>query len=385
VKTPNEIRSLIDRRLQRTWHLDVTGDDASWPYEIGIGQVPSALLSREFAILQHQVREIRDWATSHGLEIRETNRRVHGTTQSLPTHVTVPDLKTAATICGAECPAKIARGYQRAAALRRQHPDCERIAWVVRSADSYTDLDFELLLAVAAWFTTNTADGLTPRQVPIPGVHAKWLNTHGPLVEALTAKPLRLAVRHPSRIHFTYLDPHHLAAGTRRFDSAVVGDTMDPLYKPDVVVITENKDTAIHFPPTAAAIAIEGCGFGGAVVAAFPWVLNAATIVYWGDIDAAGFEILDGYRRDGVPAESILMDLDTYHTYSPWGTFYQPNGQPIGSTQPKPLPHLTEPERSAYLSVCTPIDGLPPRVEQERIPLPIAHDALVEAVHRHKA
>ena len=385
MKTPNEIRSLIERRLQRTWHLDVSGDGASWPHDFGLGQVPSAMLSSEFTSLQRQVYDIRDWATSHGLKIRDANRRVHGTTQCVPTHITVPDLETAATSCGGGWPAKIARGYQRATELRRRHPACERTAWVVRSADSYTDLDFELLLAVAAWFTTNTAEGLTPRQVPIPGVHAKWLNTHGLLVEALIASPLRLAARHPSRIHFTYLDPDHVAAGGRRFDSAVVGDTMDPLYKPDVVVITENKDTAIHFPQTPGAIAIEGCGYGGAVVAAFPWILNASTIVYWGDIDAAGFEILDGYRRDGVPAASILMDLDTYHTYGPWGTFCQPNGQPIGTSQPKPLPNLTEPERSAYQAVCNPTDGLPPRVEQERIPLPIAHDALVEAAHRHKA
>jgi hypothetical protein len=263
--------------------------------------------------------------------------------------------------------------YKRqATALRSSQPGCAQIAWVLRSIDGYTDLDFELLLTVADWFTTNTAGGLTPRQVPIPGVHAKWLNTHGPAVEALTATPLRLAPRHPARIHFAYLDPNYLASGRRRFDSAAVGDTMHPAYKPDIVVITENKDTAIHFPQTPGGVAIEGCGYGAAVVAAFNWIVSAPTLVYWGDIDAAGFEILDCYRRDGVPAVSILKDIHWYSTYAPWGTFHHPNGEPIGTTDRKPLPNLTESERSAYHAVCDPVAGLPPRVEQERIPLQVA-------------
>jgi hypothetical protein len=192
VKTTTELRSVIERRLQRIWHLDVAGDEVSWPFDIPLGQVPSATLSSEFAALQQQVRDVRDLATSHGLGVRNGNRRVHGTTQPLPTHVTVPDIETAAAICSAEWTARIARGQQRAATLRNQHPACDRIAWVVRSADGYTNLDFELLLTVSAWFKTNTADGLTPRQVPIQGVHAKWLNTHGPVIEALTGNTLRL-------------------------------------------------------------------------------------------------------------------------------------------------------------------------------------------------
>lgn len=118
-------------------------------------------------------------------------------------------------------------------------------------ASAPRDLNFSLLLTVADWFRANAADGLTPRQVPVPGVQAKWLNTRRPVVELLTGRPLNLAPRHPARIHLTYLDPEHLAAGSRRFDSATVGDMMRPAYPPEVI-ITENKDTAIHFLPQPA-------------------------------------------------------------------------------------------------------------------------------------
>jgi hypothetical protein len=379
MKSARDVRIVIERRLERTWHLDAAGEEASWPFEIPLGKSPSNKLAREFAPMQQQVHDLRDWGTSNGLGVRDGNRRVYGTTQPFPTHVIVPDLRTAAAACGAEWTKRIVRGRERVIALRDRNPACNAVAWVVRSVDDYTDRDFELLLTVADWFKANNAEGLTPRQVPLPGVHAKWLNTHRPVIEALAGSALNLAPRHPARIHFTYLDPDHLAAGGRRFDSAAVGDTMDPAYRPEVVIIAENKDTAIHFPLVPGGIAVEGAGYGGATVAAFTWIVSALTLAYWGDLDAAGFEILDGYRRDGVPATSILMDLETYRAYAPWGTFHHPNGRPIESIEPKSLVNLTDAERVAYRAVCDPGDGLPPRVEQERIPLHVAHAALSAA------
>ena len=56
---------------------------------------------------------------------------------------------------------------------------------------------------------TRRAHGLTPRQVPLPGVHAKWLNTHQAHVATLAdfGRRIGLATQSRPRIHFTYLDP----------------------------------------------------------------------------------------------------------------------------------------------------------------------------------
>jgi len=381
VKSPTDITKRIEQRLRTSWHLDVAGDAVNWPIDIPIGAVPATDLTTDFSAILQQVRALRDWADAHGLGVRDGNRRVHGTTQPIPTHITVPDLDIAAAACGTEWTGRVARGRNRVGVLRDRYPDCgPHIAFVVRGVESYSDLDFSLLLMVADWFRTNTADGLTPRQVPVPGVNAKWLNTGQPIVEILAGRPLNLAPRHAARIHFVYLDANHLATGGRRFDSATVGDTMHPAYNPEVVVITENKDTAIHFPATPGGIAVEGEGAGGSTAARLDWLVNAPLIIYWGDVDADGFEILDGYRRDGVPAVSILMDIDTYRAYGTWGTFHYPNGQEISPRKPKDLANLTDSERDAYLAVCSPRAGLPPRIEQERIPLRVAHQALLDAV-----
>ena len=84
---------------------------------------------------------------------------------------------------------------------------------------------------------------------------------------------------------------------------------------------------------------------------------------------------------DFVWLAGVISWRATYHAYAPWGTFQHPNGQPIGATEPKPLANLTETERAAYHAVCEPLSGLPPRIEQERIPLYVAHRALLAAAH----
>ena len=170
---------------------------------------------------------------------------------------------------------------------------------------------------------TSLARGLTPRQVPIPGVHAKWLQAHRAAVLALTGlDDLGLLANHPARIHFTYLDPDHRADGRRLHDSATVGDTFTPAYQPEVVVISENKDTAIHFPELAGGLIVEGVGRGGRTVASFPWIREAPLVVYWGDMDRDGYEILNGYRIE-KPLSSGGFSI-VYLAYDETGTPSEP-------------------------------------------------------------
>lgn len=377
MKNPADIAAAVRRRLERTWHLDALGNSGNWPYTIKVDPSRIAELSADFPATREQVQIIRDWARANELAIIETNRRVQGTIQPIPTHVTIRDVDVAARLLGDEWRDRLRRGRTRGAALAARYSNSPDVAKVVRLIDRWSEVDFALLQTVADWFMVNSAAGLTPRQVPLPGVHAKWLNTGRPVVELLTGKPLRLAERHPPRIHFTYLDPEHLARGGRRFDSATVGDVVDITYEPGIVIISENKDTAIHFPATAGAIAIEGEGFGGSTAAQFDWIVNAPIIAYWGDIDAEGFEILDGYRRDGVLATSILMDVETLRSFAAWGTDLDKSGKPINLREPKALPTLTHEERAAYVAVCSGAEGLPLRIEQERIPLQVARSAIL--------
>jgi hypothetical protein len=381
VKDAQQLLADVQSRLKRTWAEVLVGNDGtSWPHEFPLGQPDSKQLSATFDTFVAAVDQWRDWSTDHDIDLTWRPRRVHGTAQELPTHATVTDIDTAARLCRQDWPQRLNRARSRLEVLRAQYSHVATDSRVLRSVEVLNDLDFTLLCRAADWFASNDATGLTPRQVPIEGMHAKWLNTRQALVRELAAvDDLKLLPPHPARIHFTYLDPEYRATGGRVHDSATVGDSAALAYQPRVVVISENKDTAIHMPPVPRGISVEGVGKGGGTAAAFSWITQAEHVLYWGDMDADGFEILDGFRAAGVPARSLLMDMHTYSTWDRYGTNHDPKGQPIKATGPKRLPHLTDRERELYECLTAESWTRYRRIEQERIPLAEAHRLLLFA------
>ncbi|MCH6470241.1 Wadjet anti-phage system protein JetD domain-containing protein [Sinomonas terrae] len=192
-------------------------------------------------------------------------------------------------------------------------------------------------------------------------------------MQALTGlDDLGLLPGHAPRIHFTYLDPDHRAAGKRVNDSATVGDSFTAAYLPDIVVISENKDTAIHFPPLTRGVSVEGVGKGGKTPAAFVWIREAPVVIYWGDIARDGFEILNGYRIDfDRDIDSILMGPETCETYEEFGTDYDQHCRLLEPGDPKPVDRLHDDERSVYLCILNDGHAGHRRVEQERLPLSV--------------
>jgi hypothetical protein len=438
VKTPIEVTREVERRLTRTWAATLTasrhtthlasrtavGHDQPRPWADGVtgppalpeqdclgptdrasgpgrppegwrplfplGQPDGAELDRNWAAYHALVALWRDWLVAHaplGVRLLWRDRRVKGTSQQLPSSVVVPDVTAAAHLSGPAWVAKLDRGRRHADLLAASYPHLRQPARVLVEMAKMSDLDIELLQRAAAYFAQHPPIGtptMTPRQVPVEGLHAKWLNTRQHLVRDLAgldpAGGLGLLPDHPARIHFTYLDPAHLASGGRRHDSATVGDRDALAYRPDVVIISENKDTAIHFPDLPGGIAVEGDGAGGGTAAAFRWVTGAPRIFYWGDMDAAGLEILDGFRAAGVPAESLLMDPAAYETWEQYGTGHDKAGKPLESRPARTLPHLTNDEAQLYARLTSPAWTRHRRIEQERIPLHVA----VEEVRRRR-
>ncbi|MGY1838422.1 MULTISPECIES: Wadjet anti-phage system protein JetD domain-containing protein [unclassified Modestobacter] len=375
MKSPEQVTADIGRRVKGSWAADLTGTAEApvWPHAFPIGAPTSAALAADFAAAARLVGTWRTWAAARDLQLRWTNRRVASTDQELPTHVLVPDLNTAVRIVAGEWTARIPRGRHRAAVLTDRYPHLTQPARTLTAVDKLSDVDFDLLCRAADWFAAHNATGLTPRQVPIPGLHAKWLNTRRALVRELAGvENLGLLPDHPARIHFTYLDPDHRASGGRAHDSATVDDRVALPYRPEVVIISENKDTAIHFPPVPGGVSVEGAGTGGSTIAAFDWITSAPRVIYWGDMDADGLEILDGFRDAGVPAASILMDPATYDAWEGFGTNVDKNGKPLGPRPPRPVLHLTAAERTLYHQLIAPDWTRHRRVEQERIPLSVA-------------
>ena len=390
MKSPETVIGDIRRRLTGKWHADLAGDEAAFPHAFPLGRPTTSDLRADYSAVHAQTVEWQDWARTHDVVLDYENRAAKGgTTQSVPTHARVASIDQAAAIVAGDWPGRLSRARLRLVVLFERYPHVVDIGRTLRLVDTYSTVDFELLLTVADWYLehpTRAALGVTPRQVPIPGVHAKWLQSHRSGVQALTGlDDLGLLPGHPPRIHFTYLDPDHLAAGARVHDSATVGDSFTPAYLPEVVVISENKDTAIHFPSIAGGISVEGVGKGGKTPASFSWIRDAPVVVYWGDIDRDGYEILNGYRADfDRDIDSILMDPETYDTYEEFGTELDQMGKALEAGDPKPVDKLRADERVMYLRVLDVLHSGHRRVEQERIPLARALEA-VELIRERSA
>jgi hypothetical protein len=254
--------------------------------------------------------------------------------------------------------------------------------------------DAEVLLSAVTWLHQHPDVGKwTARQLPVPGMHTKWLDTQGTLLRDVTGRDVRDQVRpRLTVVHLTYVDPDHAASGRRRHDAWTTGDVHDIAYQPRIVLVVENRDSRLWFPPVKDTIVVEGGGkAAAAMLAHIPWIRAADHVVYWGDIDADGYTILDQFRAalaepapDGAPAKSvtsILMDATDLHRYSRHGVNHDKAGRPIKPSSAT-LPHLTESETTAYDTIAT--AGPTPfrRIEQEAIPLTHAATRLL-AIGRH--
>ena len=357
----------INRRLDDDWHLAAAAGEGRWPQRISLlGELRQPALEADFDRYRRWALEWQEWEAVNPAEVERVNRSVRGTSQRLPVRVKIAD-----DLCrgvGGEWPARLARGRTRHDVLTASFPG-RGLAKVVRAVDGFSDVDFELLISTALWFKDHDANGLTPRQVPITGLHSKWLNTNRYIVADLAGRAdLGLIANRPSRVHFGYLDP---AWKGRRFDISTVGDEGAlPAYHPSLIVICENRDTAQLFPQLPGGIAIEGDGLAAAgILSRITWITDCPQIIYWGDIDSAGYEILNSLRASGVPARSVLMDSAAYEAYEHFGTFIDHRGRPIPCSPRKDLTELAEHELAVYHQLTDPEWTRVRRIEQEKIPL----------------
>lgn len=148
-------------------------------------------------------------------------------------------------------------------------------------------------------------------------------------------------------------------------------------------IIIENKDTYQAMPTVEHAICILGNGYAATshITTLLPWLTTIPNIIYWGDMDANGLDILSKLRATGIPCTSILMDTTAYRTYEQYGTQFDAKNKPLTTQTPQPTPGLTTEERKLYETLCTGTDIQYLRIEQERIPIRDATTILHDQHH----
>jgi hypothetical protein len=269
-------------------------------------------------------------------------------------------------------------------ALRLRDAGAALTPTALRAVCRLSDADAAVVAEAVSWLHQHPdLSGWTMRQLPVPGMHTKWLAPHESLVRRLAGRDVSAEARpRLSVVHFTYTDPAYLATGGRRHDAWTTGDAHAPAYRPRVILVVENRDCRLWFPPMAETIVVEGGGDAAAVsLAAIEWISRADRVVYWGDVDSDGFGILNLFRGEmrgrGVGVESLLMDEATKSRYGHLGVNVDKHGDRLAPSSRR-LPHLSPEEAACYASIATAGEVPFRRIEQERIPLTEAASALEE-------
>ncbi len=241
--------------------------------------------------------------------------------------------------------------------------------------------DWPRLLDMVAWLHAHPRPGIYMRQVDLPGLHSKFIESHRAVLSELfdTVLPehaidtsvagingfmLRYGFREkPVRVRFRLLDSERaLFPGGMDQDITITHDAFAGLdTAASRVFITENEVNFLAFPPLADSMVVFGGGYGFDMLAHAHW-LRRKVLHYWGDIDTHGFAILDQLRSHFPHVKSFLMNRETLMTH---------REQWVVEPQPimRDLPRLTPEERAVYDDMRWKRlqDGCCVRLEQERI------------------
>lgn len=374
--TRADLRAQVQKLWERGDLLRALVDPASWQARRLRLVLPSA------AELLDQIEAVRAWlAELRGVAQvrivwRAFTHRVLGES-TLPAELWLDTLPAALALIG-----KTQEAQRFEALLRATRTHDAALAehiwpWLARrplAALALAD-DWSRLLSVLLWLQTHPRPGIYLRQVDLPGVDSKFIESQrGVLTELLDLclppdaidasatgggqfchrygfkdKPLRIRLRVlDAALALPALGPDQDITLTRT-DFAQLALPVQRVF------ITENEVNFLAFPALPGSVVIFGAGYGFEALSAAAW-LQRCSVFYWGDLDSHGFAILDQLRAHLPHAKALLMDAATLHAHrAQWVT--------------EPAPALRQLSRlsASEATLCQSLIAGRTRLEQERL------------------
>ena len=301
-----------------------------------------SLKSPSSSEIADRYQEVRVWAkqimgTAHcRIEMREFSHRVVGS-NAIPNEVWVDSLPDALAMLGKQ---KEATQFCSLLEITQQRQPLLS-AWLAKKPLKALELvsHWPALLDIVTWLQDHPKPGIYLRQVDIPGINSKFIESQQRLLTELfdltlpqtainlpctgsSQFNLRYGFKEkPPRIRFRVLDPSKspfLSGGT----PDITLDSTSFAKLPALVgriFITENETNFLAFPEMADSLVIFGAGYGWDSLAQATWLADSQ-LFYWGDIDTHGFAILNQLRSRFAHVASFMMDKDTLMMHQAlWG------------------------------------------------------------------
>ena len=252
----------------------------------------------------------------------------------------------------------------------------ELVVWVCRFPNKVLDNHrvWDDVLKVCIYFKGNPKPQLYIRELPIQ-VDTKFIERNKGIIKELldiiiaksvnpdeTRFETRFNLRHDEPVvRFRVLDKTLSQALFSGIDdmSIPISKFRETEIPVETVYIVENKMNMLTFPPIHKSIVVWGHGFGVDLLKDVMW-LRSKKILYWGDLDVHGFQILSELRSHFSQVESFLMDRETFNRFYEDGIGAETNVEKVLLLTPE------EKEMFDFLR------GGNYRLEQEKIPFEYA-------------
>jgi len=206
--------------------------------------------------------------------------------------------------------------------------------WIIRNPIKVVNnqAEWESIIKVCQYFKQIPKPNLYIRELPIK-VHTKFIEHNQSVIKELLnilisehinseerefEKRFNLKYAEP-QIRFKVLDKTIAEKFFSRIDDIAVPISQFETFNLPIkkVLVVENKTslyTTLTLPKMNGSIAIFGSGYSVYNLKNVHWFDNLE-LLYWGDIDVQGFEILSQFRGYFPQTKSVLMDFETFEKF----------------------------------------------------------------------
>jgi len=381
--TPQEINRKAESRYKDVLRAWLDGETI-FPMSFPIGKLADDLAERRMQIDQLRTQSKAERGFGYTLIWTTTQKRNLGT-QTYPTHANIETQDDYLALIRKR--GEFNDFMDDVRRIRRVFPSLE--AWIHEHPSAVIEHHghWDDLLTVCDYFTKHPRPHLYLRELPI-SVHTKFIEQNKPILRELldiilpaeqinadtTDFHLRFGLKDkPALVRLRLLDEQmDWKFGLRIDDLSLpvkqLAHLLSDHLRPRHVIIVENLINFLTLPALPNTVALLGGGFAVHLLRDVAW-LASCDVVYWGDIDAHGFQILSDLRQLFPVTRSVMMDqatFDQFRAYIHIGVAF-PNER---------YATLTDEERTLAREV----NAHNHRLEQEHIPQVYAVACLRKAI-----